>query len=85
MDPQTIVIWLIIGAIAGFLAGLIMQGGGFGIIGNIIVGILGAAVAGFLFPKLGISIPIGDMFVREIVVATIGAVILLFVIGLLRR
>jgi hypothetical protein len=45
------------GAVAGFLAGLIMEGGGFGLIGNIIVGILGAAVAGYLFPRLGVSIP----------------------------
>jgi uncharacterized membrane protein YeaQ/YmgE (transglycosylase-associated protein family) len=85
MEPQSIVIWLLIGAVAGFLAGLIMEGGGFGLIGNIIVGILGAVVAGYLFPRLGISIPIADPLIRSIVVATIGAIILLFIIGLVRR
>ena len=85
MDPQSIVIWLVIGAVAGFLAGLVMEGGGFGLIGNIIIGILGAAVAGYLFPRLGVSIPIGDPLIRAIVVSTIGAIILLFVIGLVRR
>ena len=85
MEPQTILIWLVIGAVAGFLAGLIMEGGGFGLIGNIIVGILGAAVAGYLFPRLGVSIPISDPIIRAITVSTVGAVILLFVIGLVRR
>ncbi len=85
MEPQTIVIWLVIGAVAGFLAGLIMEGGGFGLIGNVIIGILGAVVAGYFFPRLGVSIPIADPLMRGIVVSTIGAVILLFIIGLVRR
>jgi uncharacterized membrane protein YeaQ/YmgE (transglycosylase-associated protein family) len=85
MDPQSLVIWVVIGAIAGFLAGLITQGGGFGLIGNIIIGIVGAVVAAYFFPRLGVAIPIGDPMIKEIVVATIGAVILLFVLGLLRR
>jgi uncharacterized membrane protein YeaQ/YmgE (transglycosylase-associated protein family) len=85
MEPQGIVIWLVIGAVAGFLAGLVMEGGGFGLIGNIIVGILGAGVAGFLFPRLGVSIPVGDPLIRTIIVSTIGAIILLFVAGLVRR
>ena len=85
MEPQSIVIWLVIGAVAGFLAGLVMEGGGFGLIGNIIIGILGAVVAGYIFPLLGVSIPIADPLFRAIVVSTIGAIILLFVIGLIRR
>ena len=85
MDPQSIIIWLVIGAVAGFLAGLLMDGGGFGLVGNIIVGILGAVVAGYLFPRLGVSIPITDPIVRSIAVSTVGAIILLFVIGLVRR
>jgi uncharacterized membrane protein YeaQ/YmgE (transglycosylase-associated protein family) len=85
MEPQGIIIWLLIGAIAGFLAGLVMHGGGYGVIGNIIIGILGAAVAGWLFPRLGVSIPIPNPLIRSIAVSTIGAVILLFVIGLVRR
>ena len=85
MEAQSIVIWLLIGAVAGFLAGLIMDGGGYGLIGNIIIGILGAVVAGYLFPRLGVSIPITDPLIRSIAVSTTGAVILLFVIGLVRR
>jgi uncharacterized membrane protein YeaQ/YmgE (transglycosylase-associated protein family) len=85
MEPQSIVIWLLAGAIAGFLAGLVMQGGGFGVIGNIIIGILGGVVAGFLFPRLGVSIPIADPFIRSIAVSAIGAIILLFIVGLVRR
>jgi uncharacterized membrane protein YeaQ/YmgE (transglycosylase-associated protein family) len=85
MEPQGIVIWLLIGAIAGFLAGLVMQGGGFGLIGNIIIGILGAIVAGYLFPRLGISIPIGNPLIRSIAVSTLGAIILLFILSLVRR
>ena len=85
MEPQSILLWLVIGAVAGFLAGLIMDGGGFGLIGNIIIGILGAVVAGYLFPRLGVSIPIADPLIRTITVSTIGAVILLFFIGLVRR
>ena len=52
MDPQSIVIWLVVGAVAGFLAASFMGGGGFGLIGNIIIGILGAVVAGYIFPSL---------------------------------
>ena len=79
MEPQSIVIWLVIGAVAGFLAGLVMEGGGFGLIGNIIIGILGAVVAGYLFPRLGVSIPIADPLISGIVASTAGAGILLFV------
>jgi uncharacterized membrane protein YeaQ/YmgE (transglycosylase-associated protein family) len=83
MEP--IVIWLLAGAIAGFFAGLVMHGGGFGILGNIIIGILGGIVAGWLFPRLGVSIPIADPLIRSIAVSTIGAIILVFVVGLVRR
>ena len=78
-----IIIWLIIGGLAGWIAGLIVQGTGFGIIGDIIVGIVGAVVAGWLLPRLGIVI--GTGFVHEIINAIIGAVILLVVVGLIRR
>jgi uncharacterized membrane protein YeaQ/YmgE (transglycosylase-associated protein family) len=85
VDVQALVIWLVIGAIAGWLAGQIMTGGGFGLIGNIIVGIVGAVVAGWLFPTLGFSIGIGGPFVGAIIHALIGAIIVLFVVNLLRR
>ena len=83
MDPQTLLIWLIIGAVAGWLSGLIMKGGGFGLVGDIIVGILGAIVAGYLFPRFGFNI--GTGIVGEIVAAVVGACLLLFVVRLVRR
>ena len=55
-SPESILVWLIIGAVAGWLAGVIMKGYGFGLVGDIIVGILGAVVAGFLFPRLGFNL-----------------------------
>jgi uncharacterized membrane protein YeaQ/YmgE (transglycosylase-associated protein family) len=85
MEPQSLLIWLAIGAIAGFLAGNVMQGGGFGIAGNILVGVLGAAVAGYFFPRLGVSLPIRDPLISAIVVSTVGAIVLLLVVGLVRR
>jgi uncharacterized membrane protein YeaQ/YmgE (transglycosylase-associated protein family) len=80
MDPVAIIIMLAIGAVAGWLAGLIYSGSGFGLIGNIIVGILGAIVAGFLLPGY---VPAG--IAGQIISAAIGAIILLFIIGLVRR
>jgi uncharacterized membrane protein YeaQ/YmgE (transglycosylase-associated protein family) len=83
MTAEAIIIILIIGAIAGWLAGLIVRGMGFGLLGNIVVGIVGALIAGWLFPRLGISIAGGT--VGAIIHATIGAVILLVILGLIRR
>ncbi|MBS0237213.1 MAG: GlsB/YeaQ/YmgE family stress response membrane protein [Proteobacteria bacterium] len=83
MDPQALIVWLIIGAVAGWLAGLIMSGGGFGLVGDIIVGIIGAFIAGWLFPFLGIRL--GGGIVGEVIAAAIGAIILLFVARLVRR
>jgi uncharacterized membrane protein YeaQ/YmgE (transglycosylase-associated protein family) len=77
------IVWLIVGGIAGWLAGLVVRGYGFGIIGNIIVGIVGAFIAGWLLPRLGIVIGGGTL--GEIINAVIGAVILLLIIGLIRR
>jgi uncharacterized membrane protein YeaQ/YmgE (transglycosylase-associated protein family) len=81
MDAQALIIFLIIGAVAGWLAGQIMAGGGFGLIGNIIVGIIGAVVAGWLLPGF---FPLGGI-VGSIIHAAIGAIIVLFVIGLIKR
>jgi uncharacterized membrane protein YeaQ/YmgE (transglycosylase-associated protein family) len=78
-----IIAWLVIGAIAGFLAGKIVEGGGFGLIVDIIVGIVGAVIGGYLAGVLGISI--GGGFISSIIVAVIGAVILLFVLRLIKR
>lgn len=81
MDPVGLLIMLVIGAIAGWLAGQIMKGAGFGLIGNIIVGILGAVIAGFLLPGV---LPLSGI-IGQIISATIGAVILLFILRLVRR
>jgi uncharacterized membrane protein YeaQ/YmgE (transglycosylase-associated protein family) len=74
---------LIIGAIAGWLAGLIVRGAGFGLIGNIVVGIIGALVAGWLLPRLGIVLASGTL--GSILDATVGAVIVLVILSLIRR
>lgn len=83
MTLVDIIVWLIIGGVAGWLAGLIVKGFGFGLIGNIVVGIVGAVIAGWLLPRLGIVI--GGGIIASIIDAVIGAVILLLIIGLIRR
>lgn len=83
MGVESLLVFLIIGAIAGWLAGVLVKGFGFGIVGNIAVGIIGAFIAGWLFPTLGISL--GTGIVAAIIHATIGAVILLVLIRLIKR
>ena len=83
MDIQSLIVFLIIGAIAGWLAGLIVKGFGFGLIGNIVVGIVGALIAGWLLPRLGINL--GTGIVAAIIDAVIGAVILLVIVKLVKR
>lgn len=74
---------IIVGAVIGWLAGLLMKGGGFGLIGNIVVGILGSAIGGAVFNAFGVSD--GDGLLGTIIVGVIGAAILMFVIGLFRK
>jgi len=76
---------LIIGAVAGWLAGLLMKGRGFGLLWNIALGILGSFVGGWLLGQLGVSIRIGSPTVSLIITSVIGAVVVLFVAGLVRR
>jgi uncharacterized membrane protein YeaQ/YmgE (transglycosylase-associated protein family) len=78
-----IIAWLIIGAIAGWLAGVLVKGGGFGLIVDIIVGIVGAFIGGWLAGLLHIHI--GTGMISSIITAIVGAVILLFVIRMFRR
>ena len=83
MAIEALIIWLVIGAVAGWLAVLIMEGYGFGLIGNIVVGIVGALIAGWLLPKLGFVLMGG--VVAAIINAVIGAVILLWAIGFVKK
>lgn len=70
--------FIILGAVAGWLAGMIMKGKGFGWIGNIVVGVIGAVLGGWLFSFLGIA---GGGLIVSLVTALVGAVILLFIVG----
>ena len=83
MGIESILVFLIVGAIAGWLAGLIVSGFGFGLIGNIVVGIVGAFIAGYLFPAMGVSL--GSGIIAAIIHSTIGAVILLVLIKVIKR
>ncbi|MCA9320738.1 MAG: GlsB/YeaQ/YmgE family stress response membrane protein [Planctomycetes bacterium] len=78
-----ILYFLLIGAVSGWLAGLLMKGGGFGLLGNIIVGIVGAFVGGWLLAKLGVSV--GGGTGGLIITSVIGAAVFLFVVGLLKK
>jgi len=82
MTIESILILLIIGAIAGWLAAKLIKGGGFGLAGNIVVGIIGAIIGRWVFSLLGITA--GSML-GTILMATIGAAILLFLIGLFKK
>jgi uncharacterized membrane protein YeaQ/YmgE (transglycosylase-associated protein family) len=82
MDTNSLIMVLLIGALAGWLAGKLMQGRGFGVAGNIAVGIVGAIIGGFLFSLLGVST---GGHIGSLVTATVGAVVLLFFINLLRK
>jgi uncharacterized membrane protein YeaQ/YmgE (transglycosylase-associated protein family) len=83
MDAQSLIVWLVVGAVAGWLAGLIVEGTGFGLIGDIVVGIIGAVIAGWLLPRLNFAL--GPSLIAAIINAVIGAVILLLVVKVIRR
>ena len=80
---MTILTWIIVGLIAGVLASLVMGGTGYGLIGDIIIGIVGAFVGGWIFNSLGVGSPFGGL-PGTIFIAFIGAVVLLFVLRLIR-
>jgi uncharacterized membrane protein YeaQ/YmgE (transglycosylase-associated protein family) len=82
MHAQALFIFVIVGVVAGWLAGQIVRGGGFGLIGDLIVGVIGAVIAGWLFPRIGVHLGAG--IAAEIVSSAIGAVILLAVVRLIR-
>ena len=82
MTITGLIIFLVIGAVAGWLAGLIMKGGGYGLIGDIIVGVVGSLIGGWLFGLLGIAV--GGL-IGSIIAAVIGAIILIAVVRLIKR
>ena len=83
MTLEELIVWLVIGGVAGWLAGLLVKGYGLGLAGNIVVGIAGAVIAGWLLPHIGFVLVGGIL--AAILNAIIGAVILLLVIGLFKR
>lgn len=82
MEGTGLLMFLIIGAVAGWLAGKLMKGGGFGLVGNIVVGVIGAFIGGYLFGALGI---VAGGLIGSLVTATVGALVLLWVVGLLKK
>ena len=82
MDATSLLVFLIIGALAGWLAGVVMKGRGFGILVNMIVGVLGAFLGGWLLPMLGVQFGGG---IGVFITAFIGAVVLLAIIALIKR
>jgi uncharacterized membrane protein YeaQ/YmgE (transglycosylase-associated protein family) len=82
MGGMGILMFLLIGLVAGFLAGKIMKGGGFGFVGNLVVGVIGAVVGGATFGHLGFN---STGILGGLLTATAGAVILLFIIGLIKK
>jgi len=83
MDAQSVIIILLLGALAGWLAGLITEGGGLGLIGNIVIGILGGFIGYWLLPKVGIHINTGTGWLNYVLTAAIGAIVLLGLINIL--
>jgi uncharacterized membrane protein YeaQ/YmgE (transglycosylase-associated protein family) len=82
ISSESLIVILFVGLVAGWLAGKIVRGTGFGIIGDIIVGIAGAFIASWLFPKLGLHL--GTGLIGEIIYSAIGAIILLLIVRLIR-
>jgi uncharacterized membrane protein YeaQ/YmgE (transglycosylase-associated protein family) len=80
---MNLLIFLAVGAIAGWLAGQMMKGGGFGLLWNIILGIVGGVVGGWLFGQLGISS--GNDLIGSLITSVVGAVVILFIAGLFKK
>ena len=84
MSLEGLLIFLVIGLIAGWLAGQIMRGAGYGLIGDLIIGIIGAFIGTWLWGVLHLP-TIGNFWISAIVIATVGALVLLFILRLIRR
>jgi uncharacterized membrane protein YeaQ/YmgE (transglycosylase-associated protein family) len=85
MESTSLIVFLLVGLVAGWLAGKLVRGSGFGLIGDLIVGVIGAFIGGWLFTKLNLGGIVGNVIVDNIIVATIGAVVLLLILRLIRR
>jgi uncharacterized membrane protein YeaQ/YmgE (transglycosylase-associated protein family) len=85
MDVQSLIITLLVGAVSGWLGGQIFQGGGLGLVGNIIVGILGSFVGSWLLRAIGFPLNLGSPLLSTILTSAIGAVVILFIVSLVRR
>ena len=85
MDMQTLIITAVVGIVAGWLAGQIVRGYGLGLVGNLVVGVIGSFLAVWGLPRLGVAFTLGSPIVTAIAYATIGAVVLLLLVGLVRR
>lgn len=83
MGIESLLVMLLIGAIAGWLAGKIVSGFGYGLLGNVVIGIIGAFVASFILPRLGFGMGGGVM--AAILHSTLGAVIVLVIVKLVKR
>jgi uncharacterized membrane protein YeaQ/YmgE (transglycosylase-associated protein family) len=78
--------WIVVGAIAGWLAGQFMKGSGFGLIGNIVIGVLGALVGGWLASTLlKVPDPISGFNLPTLIIAFVGAIVVLYIVGLVKR
>ncbi len=82
IEPTSLIIWLVVGIVAGWLAGVVMKGSGYGVLGDLIIGLIGAVAGGFLFSAAGWA---SGGFLGSILVAFIGACILIFVVRFFRR
>jgi uncharacterized membrane protein YeaQ/YmgE (transglycosylase-associated protein family) len=87
VNVTTLIVWLIIGALGGYIAGIIIRDRrrGFGMIGNIVIGLIGALLGGFLFQAFGISITSATIPIDAVIAAVIGSLILIFVLSVIRR
>jgi uncharacterized membrane protein YeaQ/YmgE (transglycosylase-associated protein family) len=82
MTVESLIVFLVIGLVAGWLAGLIWKGGGFGLVWNLIIGVVGSFIGGFIFRYLGIAY---TGWIASIIAAVVGALILLAIVNLFRR
>ena len=83
MSVESLIIFVVVGVVAGWLAGQVMHGAGFGLVGDLVVGVIGALIAGWVFPRLGVHL--GSGIVGAIISSAIGAIVLLAVLRLVRR